>query len=225
MVEHLKVLGCPAERITIVPLAVDTRRFIFTERKPLGRGKPVRLLTVGRLVPKKGVDILLQALAILKPHHFVQLWIAGDGPQRPELERLADELDLRDIVTFLGWVEHSQITELMAQADLFVLASRIDLATGETEGSPTVLLEAQAMGLPVISTFHGDIPFIVQHGETGILVPEGNVEALAGALDELLRRPERWADMGRAGRVLMESRHDVHRVGARLERVYDECLF
>ena len=80
------------------------------------------------------------------------------------------------------------------------------------------------MGLPVVSTHHGDIPFIVRDGESGLLVPEGDAGALAGALDTLLTHPERWAEMGRAGRALVESRHEMSRVGAQLERIYDRCL-
>jgi colanic acid/amylovoran biosynthesis glycosyltransferase len=224
MVEHLKELGCPPECITIVPLAVDIRQFAFATQQLLRREGPVRILTVGRLVPKKGTDILLRAIAALNPSHSLQLWIAGDGPQRPTLERLADELGLGETVTFLGWVKHTRMADLMAQAHIFVLASRTDPETGETEGSPTVLLEAQAMGLPVVSTLHGDIPFIVRHEETGVLVPEGDAEALAAALDELLRHPERWPEMGHAGRALVESQHEMSQVGARLEVIYDQCL-
>ena len=224
MMKCLETLGCPAERITVVPLAIDVNRFSFAERKAPHRGEPIRILTVGRLVPKKGVDILLRAIKALGSYLPLKLWIAGDGPQRPALERLADELGIREVVTFLGWVEHTRVAELMAQAHLFVLASRTDPRTGETEGTPTVLLEAQAMGLPVVSTHHGDIPFIVRDGESGLLVPEGDAEALAGALDTLLTHPGRWAEMGRAGRALVESRHEMSRVGARLERIYDRCL-
>lgn len=224
MAERLVNLGCPADRLEILPLTVDLREFGFIERRPRPDDEPIRILSVGRLIPVKGMDILLRAIAALNSRHPLQLWIAGDGPQRPRLEHLADELGLGEKVTFLGWVEYTRMAELMAQAHLFVLASRTDPQTGETEGSPTVLLEAQAVGLPVVSTLHGDIPFIVRQGETGVLVPEGDAEALAAALDDLLTHPERWPEMGRAGRALVESRHDMHRVGAQLERVYDRCL-
>lgn len=224
MAERLMNLGCPADRLEILPLTIDLRRFPSPKHAPLRIGDPVRILSVGRLIPVKGMDILLRAVAMLQSRRALQLWIAGDGPQRPRLERLADELGLRETVTFLGWVEHARLASLMAQAHLFVLASRTDPETGETEGTPTVLLEAQAMELPVVSTLHGDIPSIVQDGQTGVLVPEGDAEALASALDDLLRHPERWADMGRTGRAFVESRHEMYRVGLSLERIYDQCL-
>ena len=224
MAQRLQAAGCPEEKIEVLPLPLDLNTFTFVERQPPSAGEPVRLLSVGRLVPQKGMDILLRAVATLKPSRPFQLWIAGDGPQRPSLERLAAELNLGDKVSFLGWLSHAEVAEHMARAHLFVLASRTDPNTGDTEGSPTVLLEAQAMGLPVISTLHADIPFIVRDGETGVLVPEGNIEALASALDDLLRHPERWVEMGRAGRTLVESRHEMSHVGARLKAIYDQCL-
>jgi colanic acid/amylovoran biosynthesis glycosyltransferase len=224
MAERLRVLGCPGERVVVVPLAVDARQFAFAERRPPSRGEPVRILTVGRLVPKKGMDVLLYAMAMLKRTHPIRLWIAGDGPQRIRLECLAAQLGLSEMVVFLGWVKHSEIADCMAQAHLFTLASRTDPETEETEGTPAVLLEAQARGLPIVSTYHADIPSIVRDGEAGVLVPEGDVDALATALDELLHHPERWAALGRAGHAFVESQHGMHRVCARLEQIYDRCL-
>ena len=112
----------------------------------------------------------------------------------------------------------------MAESDLFVLPSRTDPQTGESEGTPTVLVEAQACGLPVISTIHADIPSIVADGDAGLLVPEGQVEALRDALDRLLSQPARWATMGAAGRAYVERRHSPQAVGAQLEQLYDRAL-
>ncbi len=224
MAETLISLGAPRERVTIIPVPVNAQRFTYRERLPPGRGDPVHLLTVGRLVPKKGVDILLKAFARLSGGTPVHLWIVGDGPERTRLENLAHTLGLGQRVVFWGWQPPDQVAHLMAKAHIFVLASRTDPVTGETEGTPTVLLEAQARGLPVISTRHADIPFIVREEESGILVPENNVEALAAALETLLRHPERWPHMGRAGRTLIEERHDTPRVIAQLEDLYDQVL-
>ncbi len=221
MADRLRALGCPAERITVLPLPLDLGRLPKVERRPPGAGEPVYLLTAGRLVPKKGVDILLHALARLHTPR-VHLWIVGDGPERDRLERLAAQLGLHDRVTFWGWLSHADLLTRMAQAHMFVLASRADPQTGETEGTPTVLLEAQALGLPVVSTRHADIPYIVQHGVSGILVPAGDAASLAEALDILLRRPDRWPTMGAAGRAYVAAHHDVRHVAARLETMYDE---
>ncbi len=224
MAETLVSLGAPRERVVVIPLAVDVQRFAYRECELPGRHNAVRLITVGRLVPKKGVDVLLKALAQLKAQIPFQLWIVGDGPERERLENLAHALALGGQVVFWGWQSPEQVADLMAKSHIFVLASRTDPVTGETEGTPTVLLEAQARGLPVISTLHADIPFIVRAGESGILVPENDAEALAEALETLLKHPERWGDMGRAGRKFVEERHAIPHVIARLEDLYDEVL-
>ena len=224
MAGQLVALGCPEERVHVLPLAVDVERIPFSRREPPARGEPVRLLTVGRLIPKKGVDVLLQALAQIAPSVRVHLWVIGDGPQRRALEELAHSLGVTEHVTFLGWKPHPEVLTWMQRAHVFVLASRDDPLTGETEGTPTVLLEAQASGLPVVSTRHADIPFIVEDGRSGVLVPEGDVQALAQALESVCAHPEQWSAMGQAGRSLVESRHDVKRIIVRLETVYDSTI-
>ena len=220
MAEALITHGCPRTRVHILPLPLRVDRIPFHGRSA-EPDEPIRLITVGRLIPKKGTDILLRALALLPrtiPYH---LWIVGDGPQREGLRHLARSLGLEDRVTFLGWLSHAQVIERMLRAHIFVLPSRTDPETGETEGTPTVLLEAMATGLPVIATRHADIPFIVPEGTAGLLVPEGDVTALAQALDALLNRPDRWPDMGRAGREHVRQQHDVPRVMEQLEAIYD----
>lgn len=221
MVEQLRRAGCPGEKINILPLPLNLDTFAFIERSLPSQSSPVRLLTVGRLVSKKGVDILIQALAHLPADINVELSIAGDGPERQMLERLAGKLGIRDRIQFLGWVEHDDVAALMSQAHVFVLSSRRDPKSGETEGSPTVLLEAQARGLPIISTKHADIPFIVSE-DAGILVPENDAEALSSAIATLVAQSSRWIDMGHAGRQFVLQRHDMWRVGERLEALYDE---
>jgi len=224
MADRLKALGCPAERISILPIPIDLSQFHPPARRPPGPNEPTYILTAGRLIPKKGVDILLRALASLKEMHRFELWIAGDGPERTRLEGLVNELQLQERVRFLGWRSHSEMIELMKNVHLFVLASRTDPKTGETEGTPTVLLEAQAMELPVVSTFHADIPEIVRNGKTGFLVPEGDVAALSRILDELLRRRDAWMRIGRAGRAFLEAKHEMGKVGEQLEQIYDDCI-
>ena len=170
------------------------------------------------------MDILLRAFAELERSSAMRLWIAGDGPQKPDLENLARRLNISDRVTFLGWLDHSGIADHMAKAHLFVLASCTDPETGESEGSPTVLLEAQARGLPVVSTLHADIPYIVKDGQTGILVPEADSKALSKAIDHCLRDPGRWKTLSPSARAFVKDRHDMYRVGTRLEQIYEQCL-
>ncbi len=223
MAEQLAAQGCPEEKIHILPLALNLQHISPKTWSPLQKtGATTYLLTVGRLVPKKGTDVLLRAFAHLPEH--THLWIIGDGPQRAALEHLTRALNLAHRVTFLGWRPHNEVLEWMQRAHIFVLPSRTDPESGETEGTPTVLLEAQSTGLPVVATYHADIPFIVEHGRTGLLVPEGDEEALARALNELCNRPERWAEMGRAGREQVGTRHSASRVIQRLESMYDMLI-
>ncbi len=224
MREQLIRAGCPSERVEILPLPLDLSQFPFTPPRPPAPGSSFRLLTVGRLVPKKGVDVLLHAVARLASDYPLLLTVAGDGPERPRLERLAQKLNIQEQVRFLGWFDHTRLSQLFAQTHIFVLASRTDPRTGDREGTPTVLLEAQAAGLPVVSTLHSDIPFIVRHQVTGILVPEGDAEALADALATLLNHPEQWQEMGAAGRALVQHQHDMNRVGQQLGRIFRMCM-
>ncbi|MEX1020136.1 MAG: glycosyltransferase [Litorilinea sp.] len=226
MQKWLVELGCPSPKITILPLPIDVDLFEYREHTPPPPTEPALLLTVGRLLPKKGIDLLLRALAqvpagpVPPPH----LNIVGDGPQRARLEHLAHELGLSDRVHFLGWLAPAQVAAQMAAAHVFVLASRSDPTTGETEGSPTVLLEAQASGLPVLSTRHADIPSVVHAGASGLLVAENDVAALANAVAEIVHSPERWAAMGRAGRAYVTATHDIPVVGRQLKQIYISCL-
>jgi colanic acid/amylovoran biosynthesis glycosyltransferase len=224
MAGRLGSAGCLEEKIEVVPLPVDLTRFDHIDRRPAEEGRPVRILSVARLVPVKGLDILLRAVAALRARYSLEVWIAGDGPERTHLRKEAERLGLGTSVKFLGWVSYAEIPATMAECDLFVLASRTDHTARQTEGTPTVLLEAQAAGLPVVSTLHGDIPFIVRDGETGILVPEADPAALAAAMGNLLSDPARRARFGRAGRAFVENRHGSAAVSERVEEVYDECL-
>ncbi len=222
MAQQIIEQGCPEDKVHILPLALDLHRIPFTSRVPPPKGSPTRLLTVGRLIPKKGIDVLLRALAQLPPH--VHLWIVGDGPQRAELDHLARTLGVSHRVTFLGWQSHEEVIAWMQRAHIFVLPSRTDPTSGETEGTPTVILEAQASGLPVVATRHADIPSLVEEGRSGFLVAEGDAEGLAQALKVLCAHPDRWRAMGRAGRERVETHHHVERVIQRLESIYDATI-
>lgn len=226
MQQQLAQVGCPPPKIEILPLAVNVTQFDFRRRFYPQAEEPVRLLTIGRLIPKKGIDVLLQALAILREtrREPVHLTVGGDGPQRPALEQLTRQLDLADRVHFAGWLTAEQCTQQMANAHLFILASRRDPVTGETEGTPTVLLEAQACGLPVVATNHADIPFIVRHGESGLLADEGSPAALAAVLAEMLAHKQEWPAMGQAGRDYVSAVHDGRHVGVQLQNIYLKCL-
>ncbi len=221
MAQRLVELGCPAGRVQIMPLAIDVQQFDFAPLVPPPAGEPVQLLSAGRLIPKKGMDILLHALAQPPaancPFH---LTIVGEGPERPRLEQLVAELGLSGRVTFAGWVTHEALVPLMQQAHLFILASRTDPQSGEEEGTPTVLLEAQACGRPVASTRHSDIPAIVAHELHHLLAPEGDPAALSTVLSNFFAHPEQWPGWGRTARRWVETHNERPVVQQRLAQVY-----
>jgi glycosyltransferase involved in cell wall biosynthesis len=169
------------------------------------------------------MDNLLKALAKVKTSRRFRCLIAGEGPDGDRLRRLARDLGIEDRVLFLGWMKPEQIRRILANVDIFVLGSRRDPQTGETEGTPTVLLEAQAAGLPVISTVHADIPFIVDNNKTGILVPENDIEALSNACQELIYNPSMRAQMGLQARRKVQLQHGSRRIGKMAEELYSKC--
>jgi glycosyltransferase involved in cell wall biosynthesis len=176
--------GAPLEKIHVVHCGVDCSRFSpdFSER----RNVPPRVGTLGRLVEKKGVDVLLRACALLKAQNVpLALEIAGDGPDRPMLERLTAELALADSVTFLGGLSHSRVAEWVKGLDLFALACRKD-SSGDMDGIPVVLMEAMAGGTAVVSTRITGIPELIIDNTCGRIAAPEDPEDLAHAIGQVL---------------------------------------
>jgi colanic acid/amylovoran biosynthesis glycosyltransferase len=188
--------------------------------RTLDPGEAVTILTVARLVEKKGLEYGIRAVARLKAaHSSVRYRIAGDGELRPRLQSLIRELDLESEVTLLGSRTMAQVAELYRSSHLFLLPS-VTAGDGDMEGQGLVLQEAQAAGLPVVSTRHNGIPEGVRDGETGFLVPERDPAALAERLSYLVEHPEVWPAMGRAGRALVEAEFDIEILNDRLVDIY-----
>ena len=224
MAARLEAMGCPADRLEIVGLGVDTTAFAFRERTARGDGGPVRLLTVARLVEKKGIEYALEAIAKVAAHHpHLRYDVIGDGPRRQALEDRANRLGLGDRVFFHGARTEAGVRQAMEDADLFILPS-VTAADGDEEGTPTVLLEASSVGLPVLSTRHSGIPEVVLDGLTGYLAPEGDPVTLAENLGRLLDDPLSWGSLGRAGRRHVVRHYDQAVLSERLEAVYRKIL-
>lgn len=216
MCQQLQALGAPKAKTHIQPLMIDVDAYSYRQREATEGA--TKLITVARLVEKKGIEYAVDAVAQLDDY-AVEFKIVGDGPRRERIEEKIREHDLQDVVEILGYVDHERVKDLLYESDLFVLPS-VTASSGDREGTPTVLLEAQAIGLPVISTHHAGIPEIVDDGDSGLLVPERDSEALAAALRECLECPERWAEMGSAGRKLVRERHSPDNLVESLEFVY-----
>lgn len=157
-----------------------------------------RVLFTGRLIERKGVEYLLRAIPQILQQHDAEFVITGNGDQRPKLEAIADELNIRDAVTFLGFVSNEQLSQEYARCDMWVNPGIID-SWGDAEGLGVGSIEAYCYGKPVIASAVGGIPDTVVDGETGFLVEQKNPEQLANAINTLLADPQRCREMGRAG--------------------------
>lgn len=158
--------------------------------------EPPRILGIGRLIERKGFDVALEAFARLTGRRLAPLLVvAGDGPARPELEALAARLEVAERVQFTGFVPPEMVHDTYGAATVVVVPSR------RAEPFGLVALEAAAMGRPVVASRVGGLPEVVVEGETGLLVPEGDPDALAAAVSCLLDDPERAVRMGRAART------------------------
>lgn len=184
--------SAPDVAVDVIPNGVDCERFRpRTGERPDG---PARLVFCGRVVFQKGLDILLDALALLPAEPAWELHIVGDGPARPDIEARAARAGLSDRLVFHGWQDRDSLARLVRGMDAFVFPSR-------HEGMPNALLEAMASGLPVAASRIAGNEELVEDGRTGFLAPPESPRALAALLASLLASPELRADMGRAGRA------------------------
>jgi colanic acid/amylovoran biosynthesis glycosyltransferase len=221
MQAHLAELGCPPAKIRISRIGLDTLQFPFTPRR---RSRPLVFVQACRFVEKKGVDLSIRAFAAARPRLGPsELWLVGDGELRPALESLAARLGISDAVRFLGMLSHDDYREVTRRAHICLQPSRV-ASDGDTEGgAPTVLLEMQASGVPVVATRHADIPYVVAEPER--LAAEGDVDGLAKELVRLSEISEReWGAVAARGRAFVESHHDARVVAGELESCYREAL-
>ncbi len=181
--------------IPIIPNGVDLEEIKTTERD----WSPPRLLSVGRLVHQKGLDLAMHALADLKDMEWEWV-IVGDGPQMHTLKSLAQKLELEEHIVFTGWQSREQLNEHYKQSNLFLFPSR-------HEGMPNAVLEAMASGLPVIASQIAGNEELVSNDETGLLVPSEDVEALRESLKKLLNDVPLRKQMGMASRRRVEENY------------------
>lgn len=215
-------LGCPSEKIRILRIAVPVDEIGFRVRDCLD-SRRVRLLHCGRFVRKKGLLILLEALADLRRKDCsFELCVIGDGPLRPEIERSILLLELQKSVRLLGPQPRDVFWRELEKCDLLVAPS-LSAPNGDSEGgAPTVILEAQSAGVPVVTTNHADIPFVVVPNGSAILADEGSVPSLVNALEKAIGESDRWAEMGHSGREFVSAKHNASVVCLQLESLYDE---
>ncbi|MFP8967596.1 glycosyltransferase family 4 protein [Pokkaliibacter sp. CJK22405] len=191
---YLQSLAAEPARVNLVYHGLDFNRFDtppteHSQRDGSDASQPVRLVSVGRAVPKKGYDILLEALASLPKDLHWQFTHIGGGSELETLKAQAERLGISEHIHWQGALAQVEVLEAYRQSDLFVLASRIT-EDGDRDGLPNVLMEAQSQRLSCLSTDISGIPELIRHEETGLLVPQSDAPALATALARLIREPE-----------------------------------
>jgi colanic acid/amylovoran biosynthesis glycosyltransferase len=220
--ERLIDLGCPAEKLCRLHVGVDPVEFPSKARY-LAPDEDVRILTVARLVPIKGIAYAIEAIAELHARAIaVHYDIIGDGPERLNLERQIQQLGLAQVVTLHGSQNAQAIREMLSQAHVFLLPSiRND---GDEEGTPVSLMEAQAAGLPVVASSTGGIPEVVRDGISGLLFPERNAAAMVEKLIWLIEHADTWAKMGALGREHVEKNFNLKMLSQELVHIYQKAI-
>jgi glycosyltransferase involved in cell wall biosynthesis len=211
--------GVKANRVCIIRNGIDLRPFDCASaavRQALVWDAYQIVGLVGRLAVEKGVDIFLQTAARVLAHcPDTKFVVAGDGPDRTELDALIDKLGIRDSVRMLGRCD--DMPALYASLDIMVSASR-------REGLPIAILEGMASRLPLVATAVGEVPTVIQDGRTGLLVPAEDSELLAAAIIELLRDPTKRERLGVAARQLVEDEFSAKRMTDDYLGVYENAI-
>ncbi|MGH8490210.1 MAG: glycosyltransferase [Gammaproteobacteria bacterium] len=222
--ERLCAAGADRLRLKVLYIGIPVDEFRYVERVAIAekkrRGETIRFLQVARLVEKKGTEYTLKAFRELRcTHRNCTLTIAGEGPLLKKMRALAKELGIDDAVVFAGKVTTAEVVQLMGEADV-CLQHSVTASNGDREGLPTVLMEAMASGLPVISTRHSGIPELIDDGVSGYLVDERDVTGYAVKLRAILRC---GMEMGRRGRAVVESRFNLATQNGKLADYYHEA--
>jgi glycosyltransferase involved in cell wall biosynthesis len=227
---RLAAVGAPPERVTVIPYGVDADAF-----HPGANGAEVRarlgiepdqpvIFTLGRMVFKKGFDILLNAMPqVIAEHPKVVLVLGGYGDLREALEQQAGRLGIMEHVRFPGVIGHDDVPAFFSMADVAAFPSVHD-QRGNVDGLPNVLLEAMSIGRPIVASRVAGIPQVIADGVHGLLTPEGNVAALAAALHRVLSDRRLAAELGAAARKRVEQELRWSHIAARFETVFRRAI-
>lgn len=218
-------LGCPKEKIQVQRIAIPVNKIPFLVKNPKKSNERVILIFSGRFVEKKGLIYALQAIEkVREKFKNFEFRIIGDGPLKREIEEFIKDHSMENYVKLLGFLTYEDYLKEMEKADIFVHPS-VTASDGDSEGgAPTTILEAQAMGMPVVSTNHADIPNVTLPGTSALLSDERDCEMLIQNISFLLQNQDIWEKMGRAGRNFVEAHHDIKKEIVALEDKYDFIL-
>jgi colanic acid/amylovoran biosynthesis glycosyltransferase len=221
--QRLLSIGCPPDRTRIHGSSIDCSKFIFKERQ-LPIDGILKIATVGRLVEKKGIEFCIRAIAqLIQEGMQIEYTVIGDGPLEDKFINLIQTLKLNTVVRLVGSKNQQEIIEILNQSHLF-LAPSVTAENGDQDAPVNTLKEAMSMGLPVVSTWHGGIPELVEDGVSGYLVPERDSDAIAEKIKTLAQQADRWSEMGRAGRHKVIELYDINTLGDELISTYQDIL-
>ncbi|MDQ0200232.1 glycosyltransferase [Neobacillus ginsengisoli] len=218
---RIKDWGCPSKKIRVLYGGVDLNQFQY--RTPPNNGSQ-NILSIGRLVEKKGHHILMKAFQKIK-NKFpnATLTIIGGGELEEYIKSLATQLNLGDSFQLLNHLPKDKVREQLVKADLFCAAS-LEASNGDLEGIPNTLKEAMATGVPVISTYHAGIPELIKNNKEGVLVQENNVDELADALEYMLTNRALWETYTAAARQKVEQDFDLNKQLLQQAKYYDKLI-
>ncbi|MCA9770074.1 glycosyltransferase [Candidatus Dependentiae bacterium] len=207
--------GCPPNKIAVLHATIDTKLFTFKEHVPNLDGS-VGLITVARLVKKKGLEYAIRAVArLMRENSKLSYTIVGHGNMQSKLQKLIDDLGMHDRIILVGYQPYDRVVQFLDASHIFVLPS-ITTEGGGEEATPNSIKEAFATGLPVVATYHAGISELVQDDVSGYLVPEKNVDALTDRLGYLIAHPELWDRMAYAGYQKVLSDYEKHKENKKL---------
>jgi colanic acid/amylovoran biosynthesis glycosyltransferase len=217
---RLVAAGCDPTKIFLFKLGTDLAKFEYIERRLDSEEGAVRLITVARLVEKKGLEYAINAVAnLVRLFPNLEYTIIGDGYLRQNLALLIERLHLQKNITLVGWKTQDEVRRLLAKSHIFILASVLS-SNGDFEGQGMVLQEAQAMGLPVVCTNHNGFSESILDRQSGFLVPERDTDALSTKLAELIGQPDSWVEIGKKGRAFVEAEFDLSKRHDALVELY-----
>ena len=226
----LMTLGCPAHKIVIQRLGVNLDTLPFVVRRPDPSGV-IRILIAGTFREKKGIPDALRAVKRVRSRYpRLEVTLIGDSAGKPgdedEKKTIMPLLaQLNGAIRWLGFLPYPAFREALLTHHLFLSPSRTATDGDSEGGAPVSIIEAEATGIPVVSTLHADIPEVVVAGQTALLSAERDVDSLAENLERLVAQPDLWEPMGRAGRAHVEEHHDVRKQVRRLEDIYSRLVY
>jgi colanic acid/amylovoran biosynthesis glycosyltransferase len=214
-------LGCNENKVLVHRMGVDCDKFAFSRRN---FNDSVNIVTIARLIEKKGVEYGIRAIAkIIKTHKKLQYIIIGSGPLLKAMRRLIRTLKVEDKVKLVGRKRQQEVIEILNKSNILIAPS-VTGKDGNQEGIPVSLMEAMATGIPVVSTQHSGIYELVENGVTGFLVPERDIDSLADRIFCLIKHPDICLQMGLAARAHIEKHFNIDRLNNRLTEIYQELL-